>query len=50
MTTRKARRRLTSVLCATAVGGALLALSGGPGRRDRPAGKKDRGREVGDTG
>src|ERR1700683_5629850 len=30
MTTRKARRRLTSVLCATAVGGALLALSGAP--------------------
>lgn len=28
MTTRKAR--LASILCATAVGGALLALSGGP--------------------
>ena len=30
MTTRKARRRLASILCATAAGGALLAMSGGP--------------------
>jgi hypothetical protein len=30
MTTRKARRRLATILCATAVGGSLLAMSGGP--------------------
>jgi hypothetical protein len=30
MTTRKARRLLASVLCATALGGGLLALPGGP--------------------
>lgn len=34
MTTRKARRRLTSILCATAVAAALLALSEGPASAD----------------